>query len=113
MGYDDIRKALESFCVDNLHLVTSLGHELLHSDTRLRHPCAVYAVTITAQKIALYWDGIPVAEESASVIEAHMRPKMLAVLDAADGEIGPLVDALDDLARAYSDATPFLKTPSR
>ncbi len=113
MGYDDIRKALENFGVDNLHSVTRLGHELLTSDSPLQHPAAVYVVAVTAQRIALYWDGVPVAEESASVVEAHLRPKMLAVLDAAETDAQHLLDTLDDLARAYVDSVPFLKKPSR
>jgi hypothetical protein len=36
---------------------------------------------------------------------------MLAVLDAAEGDCEELIAALDNLARAYSDAVPFLKTP--
>jgi hypothetical protein len=43
------------------------------------------------------------------VIEAHLKPKMLAVLDAAEGAPEALMRAIDDLARAYADATPFLK----
>lgn len=84
-----------------------------NSDAPLRHPAAVYVVAITAQNIAAYWDGVPVSEESAAVVEAHIRPKMLAVLDAAEGEADNLSNVLDDLARGYSDAIPFLKTPYR
>lgn len=113
MGYDGIRTALENFCVDNLHLITRLGHELLNSDVPLRHPSAAYVIAITAQKIAAYLDRVPVPEDSAAVIEAHIRPKMEAVLDAADGDAATLAAALDDLARAYVDATPFLKSPGR
>lgn len=109
MGYDGIRAALENFCVDNLHLITRLGHELLNSDAPLRHPSAAYVLAVTAQRIAMYWDGVPVAEDAAAVIEAHIRPKMKAVLDAAEGDGATLAAAFDDLARAYVDATPFLK----
>jgi hypothetical protein len=113
VGYDDIRKALENFCVTNLHLVSHLGHDLLCSNGPLAHPSAVYAVTITAQKIALYWDGESVPDDSASAVESHIKPAMLAVLDAAESDPARLVDALDNLARAYSHVTPLLKTPDR
>lgn len=113
MSYDDIRAALShGFFVSNLHHITRLGHELLESDIPLRHPSAAYALAATAQKVAWYWDGVPVREETADAIEAHIRPKMEAVLDAAEGDAEPLIKALDELARAYADAGPFLKSIS-
>ena len=53
---------------------------------------------------------MPVREETADAIDAHIRPKMEAVLDAAEGETEPLMKALDELARAFMDAGPFLKS---
>jgi hypothetical protein len=38
---------------------------------------------------------------------------MEAVLDAAEGDGDSLVQALDELARAYADAGPFLKSIGR
>jgi len=35
---------------------------------------------------------------------------MEAVLDSADGDADTLLRALDDLARAYADTAPFLKS---
>jgi hypothetical protein len=113
VGFEELRRALDNFCVDNLHLVTRLGHELLNTDASLRHPAALFAVTITAQKVALYWDGVPVTEEAASIVESHIRPKMLSVLDAADLDADTVLRAMDDLARSYVDALPFLKAPYR
>lgn len=112
MGYDEIRAALNrGFSVSTLNEITRLGHALLDSETPLRHPSAAYALAATAQKIAWYWDGQAVREDTAAVIEAHIKPKMEAVLDAADGDDAEaLIQALDDLARAYADAGPFLKS---
>jgi hypothetical protein len=111
LGYDDIRAALsQRFFVDNLHLITRLGHDLLSSDTPLRHPSAAYAIAATAQKVASYWEDVPLPEDSAAMVEAHIKPKMEAVLDAAEADAESLVMALDDLARAYADAGPFLKS---
>ena len=109
MGYDAIRTALSrGFFLENLHHITRLGHELLESDTPLRHPSAAYAIAATAQKVAGYWDGV--REDAVAVIEAHIKPKMEAVVDAAEGDAESLVLALDELARAYADAGPFLKS---
>lgn len=111
MGYDDIRTALSrGFYLDNLHHISRLAHALLDSDAPLRHPAAAYVIAATAQKVASYFDGMPVREETAAVIEAHIRPKIEAVLDAAEGDADALTKALDDLARAYADAVPFLKS---
>lgn len=111
MGYDEIRAALSrGFSVSTLHEITRLGHALLDSETPLRHPSAAYALAATAQKIAWYWEGQPVREETADAIEAHIKPKMEAVLAAADGDADALIMALDELARAYLDASPFLKS---
>lgn len=110
MGYDDIRTALSSgFFLESLHHITRLCHELLESDTPLRHPSAAYAIAATAQKIAWYWEGVPVRDDAAAIIEAHIKPKMEAVVDAAEHDAESLVQALDELARAYADAGPFLK----
>lgn len=114
MGYNDISAALSrGFFVKNLHLIIRLGHDLLNSDAPLRHPSAAYTIAITAQKVASYWDGMPVRDDEAAVIEGHIRPKMEAVLNAAEGQDEPLMKALDELARAYADATPFLKAIGR
>lgn len=111
MGYDEIRAALgQGFSVDSLHEITRVGHALLDSEIPLQHPSAAYALAATAQKIAWYWDGQPVRDDTAAVIEAHIKPKMEAVLDSADGDADTLLRALDDLARAYADTAPFLKS---
>lgn len=110
MGYDDIRAALgHSFSVASLNIMTKLGHDLLGADAPLRHPAAAYTLATTAQNIAWYWDGAPLPEDAVAAVEAHLRPKMLAVLDAAESEAQTLLSALDDLARAYTDAIPFLR----
>lgn len=111
MGYDDIRTSLSrGFSVNTLNEITRLGHDLLGSDAALRHPAAAYALAATAQKIAWYWEGQPVREDTAAVIEAHIKPKMEAVLASAEADAESLTAALDDLARAYADAVPFLKS---
>lgn len=110
MGYEDIRTAFgRGFSVGTLNEITRLGHGLLASDTTLQHPSAAYALAATAQKIALLLDGLGVQDESVSLIEAHIKPKMEAVLNAADGNAELLVQTLDDLARAYSEAGALLK----
>lgn len=111
MGYDDIRAALNrGFTVENLHAITRLSNQLLDSSaTGLRHPSAAYAIGAIAQRVAGSWDGIPPFEDASDVVEAHLRPKIEAVLDAAEGETEPLMAALDDLARAFAEARAFLK----
>jgi hypothetical protein len=111
LGYDDIGAALRrDFSINTLNEITRIGHDLLGSDATLRHPAAAYALAITAQKIAWYWEGQPVREDTAAVIEAHIKPKMEAVLAAANADAESLTAALDDLARADADAVPFLKS---
>ena len=74
MGHDALRAALvSSFSVDALNEIARVGHDLLDSDTVLRHPIAVYAVAATAQKVAWYWEGHAVREETAAAIEAHIN----------------------------------------
>ena len=112
MGYNDIREALRrDFLLENLHLITRLGHELLNSDTPLRHPAAAYVIAATAQKVAWYLEEGGLQDDSATVVGAHIRPRMEAVLDAAEGEPTLLIQALDDLARAYADATRLIQSP--
>jgi hypothetical protein len=82
---------------------------MLDSDASLRHPAAAYIIAATAQKIASYWDGVSVREDDRALIEAHMRPKIEAVLDAAEGDAAQLIDAIDALARGYADVLPTLK----
>lgn len=111
MGYDDIRAALgRGFSVRTLNDIIRIGHDLLGADVPLRHPAAAYALATTAQKVAWYWEGQPVRDDTAAVIEAHLKPKMEAILDAAEGDAESLIKALDELARAYTDAGPFLKS---
>lgn len=109
MGYNDIRAALgRGFSVTTLHEITRLGHELLDSDTSLVHPSAVYVVAATAQKLASFLDSQS-ADDAVAVVEAHIRPKMEAVLNAADRDAQTLMMTLDDLTRAYGEARSFLK----
>jgi len=53
---------------------------------------------------------VPVREDAAAIIEAHIEPKTEAVVDAAEHDGESLVQALDELVRAYADAGPFLKS---
>lgn len=111
MGYDTIRSALDrGLSLDTLHEISRIGHDLLSSDGALRHPIAAYALAATAQKIAWYWDNQPVRADTAAVIEAHIKPRMEAVVAGAEGDCDALLLALDNLARAYSDTVPFLKS---
>jgi hypothetical protein len=109
VGYDEIRAALNrGFSVNTLNEVTRLGHDLLASDTALTHPIVPYALAATAQKIAARLDGQHAAADSISIVESHIRPQMIAVLDAAQGPTSRLMEALDNLARAYSESISFL-----
>jgi hypothetical protein len=83
---------------------------MLDSDEPLRHPIAVYALAATAQKIALLCDGEGVRDAAMEAIEAHLKPKMLAVFNAAESDSDALISALDELARAYIDAQPLLRS---
>ena len=41
--------------------------------------------------------------EAAEMIEAHLRPKLEALLDAAEADPVVVSKALDDAARAYAE----------
>lgn len=111
MGYDDVRAAIgKGLYVRNLRDITRLCYELLNSDSSIKHPSAAYAVADICNNIAWYFDGQPVREETASVIEAHIQPKLQSVIDAAEGDSETLVIALDELVRAFVDAGPFLQS---
>lgn len=110
-GYDDIRAGLRlGFSITLLIEVTKICNDMLGADVPMQHPSAAYALALTSQKIVSYWEGQLVREDIAAVIEAHIRPRMEAVIAAAEGEPAVLVAALDDLARAYMDTLPFLKS---
>ena len=110
MRYDKLRAALSlHFSVETLNEITRIGHEMLDSDEPIRHPIAIYTLTATAQKVALLCDGEGVGDRAMDAIEAHLKPKMLAVLDAADSDPNALISELDALARAYIDAQPLLR----
>lgn len=114
MGYNDISAALNrGFDVSNLYEVAQLSFNLCHSDTSLRHPSAAYIIGATAQKIAMYCEGQHVREDTVAVIEAHLKPKLEAVISVAELDADTLIRALDDLARAYADAEPFLESIGR
>ncbi|MDA1082810.1 MAG: hypothetical protein O2973_14320 [Gemmatimonadetes bacterium] len=109
MGYADIKAVLgRGFSVSTLNEITRLGHDLLGSDATVRHPAAAYVLAATAQKIAWHLEGQPLRDDAAEIIEAHLGPKMEAVIKAADSDADALTSALDDLARAYSDTVSFL-----
>lgn len=81
---------------------------MLDADKPVRHPIALYAIVATAQKLAWHWEGDAVRHDTIDAVEAHLKPKMDAVLSAADAEPEVLIEALDELAKAYNDARPFL-----
>lgn len=113
MGFDDIRTALRrGFSVGTLNEITRLGHDLLTADTSLRHPSAAYVIAATAQKLAWLLDH-HAQDDAVAIIEPHIKPKLNAVLDVADSDTDRLVRALDDLARAYGEASSLLKQCSR
>ena len=110
MGYADIRAALDrSFSVSLLNQIARLCHDLLGSDTSLRHPSAMYGLAVTAEKLAALLDGVTIQNDTVTAVEAHIKPMMEAVLNAADDDEERLVGALDNLARAYSEAASLLK----
>lgn len=81
---------------------------MLDADEPVGHPIALYVIVATAQKLAWHWDGEAVRDDAVDAVEAHLKPKMDAVLRAADSGPEVLMNALDELARAYNDARPFL-----
>jgi hypothetical protein len=81
---------------------------MLDADRPVRHPSALFAIVATAQKLAAHWEGDALRNDTIDAVEAHLKPKMNAVLSAADAAPEILIDALDGLARAYNDARPFL-----
>lgn len=108
MSYDDIRAALHrGFHLDNLWHVTHLGFGLLNSE-HVTHPAVPFAIATTAEKIATRWTGHALPVDTAQVVEAHMLPKLLALLDVADSDAATVTGALDDVARAYAEAIPII-----
>jgi hypothetical protein len=82
---------------------------MLSSDKPIKHPIAVFALVSTAQKLALLCDGEAVRDDTIGAIEDHLRPKMQAVVKAADGAAEALINALDELARGYIETRPLLE----
>jgi hypothetical protein len=108
MGYDDIRAALSAGFIENLNLVARLGHDALAADVPCRHPSALYAIAVTAEKLAAACDSAAWTDDAASKIEAHIRPQLEIVLDAVDGDDSSVLAALDALARSYTQTRPLL-----
>jgi hypothetical protein len=109
VGYDDIRAALGSArFVDNLNLIARLCHGAMTSDSPCHHPSALYAIAVTAEKLAAAYESAVWTDDTASKIEAHIRPHLETVLEAIDGDEPGLLAALDALARCYAQVRPLL-----
>ena len=109
MSYDEIRAALRpgSFYLDNLWHITRLAFDLLASE-HVKNPAVPFAIGLTVEKIASRWAGHALPVDTAQVVEAHVRPKLVALLDVVDADPITVAQALNDVARAYAEAIPIV-----
>ena len=68
----------------------------------------MFAIATTVEKIASRWDGNALPADTAQIVEAHIRPKLVALLDVADSDSAGVLEALNELARAYADVNPIV-----
>jgi hypothetical protein len=108
VGYDDIRAAFSAGFIENLNLVAQLGHGALAADAPCHHPSALYAIAVTAEKLAAARESAEWTDDAASKIEAHIRPQLEMVLAAVNRDDSTLLAALDALARSYAQVRPLL-----
>jgi hypothetical protein len=57
-----------------------------------------FVIAMVGNQIASSWEGEPVDIDAARLVETHIGPKLLALLDASADD---LTGKLDDLVRAY------------
>jgi hypothetical protein len=61
-------------------------------------PCKI------AESLAAVWDGVAVDADTASLVDAHIQPRLEALVDVADSDDSGAVDAAVTAAwRAYSE----------
>ena len=100
MSYTDlVRAALDprGFNIDSLRCITRLSFEAI-DDEHADHPVVPFVVAMVCTQIAHCWEDEPVDADAARLVETHVRPKLLALLDTAGHD---LTRRLDDLVRAY------------
>ena len=106
--YDEIRTALgRGFYLDNLWQIVRLSFAIVHSG-QAKHPAVPFAIATIVEKIANRWAGHALPDDTAAVVEAHVQPKLVALLDVADADPSTVAAALDDAARAYAEAIPII-----
>ena len=99
MSYnDDVRAALDprGFNIDSLRRVARLSFETI-DDGHAAHPVVPFVIAMVCTRVANEWEGEPLDADAARLVETHIGPRLLALLDAAQD----LTGRLDDLVRAY------------
>ena len=100
MSYnDDVRAALDprGFNIVSLRRVTRLSFEAI-DDGHAAHPVVPFVIAMVCTKVTSDWEGEPIDADAARLVETHIGPKFLALLDASAQD---LTRKLDDLVRAY------------
>jgi hypothetical protein len=105
MSYnDDVRGALGpgGFSFDSLQRITRLSFEFIDNidNGQAVHPIVPFVIAMVCSQIADGWEDEPVDADAARLVETHVGPKLLALLDASTHE---LTGRLDDLVRACVD----------
>lgn len=60
---------------------------------QVKHPTVPFAIARVAERIASAWDGVPVDDEQAALIEAHIRPRFEELLEVAESDDQGAIDA--------------------
>jgi len=66
----------------------------------IKHPIIFFTIAGIAERLASAWEGIPLPVENAELVDAHLLPKLEALLDVADS---------DDLTAVNTTVTAALK----
>ena len=102
MSYnDDVRGARGpgGFSFDSLQRITRLSFEFIDNGQAV-HPIVPFVIAMVCSQIAGGWEDEPVDADAARLVEMHVGPKLLALLDASTHE---LTGRLDEPVRAYVD----------
>ena len=103
MSYHDLRTALgRGFYLDNLWHITRLGFDL-HRNGRPTHPDIPFTIATIAEKVARHWSSQPLPNDIAEMVEEHLRPKLVGLIDVAEADSAAVTQAIQDANEAYAE----------
>jgi hypothetical protein len=108
VGYDELRRAIQhpwGLFVDNLWKITRAADALSRASD-VKQPAAFRTLAEITERLARRWDvDRPLPVESAELIDAHLVPRLLALVDVASSDESQVVEnAISAALQAEADA---------